>query len=136
LLPNLDSLKILSLPVFESKFLNIKADHLQIPVSNKITTVNLGKITDFRQIYFLINLCPHMQHLQIGILKEMNLEIPVRFILMKIKTNIFHLCSLSLCYSNVNEQMVDNLRKMIDTDKLLDNYIIKRESNNIFLTWK
>ncbi len=137
-LPNLNSSKISSLPAFESICSSIKdvATYLQIPVSNKITKVCLGKITEFYQIYFLINLCPSMQYLQIDVLKEMNLEIHLRFILMKASTYISHLGFLCLCFSNANEQVVDNQRKMIDSNKLPHNYTIKRECNNIFLKWK
>ena len=67
--------------------------------------------------------------------KDMDLEMLVRFILIKSTTYIPHLCSLCLTIPNADEEIVHQLQKLIDSEKLLTNYMIKRICNNILLKW-
>jgi hypothetical protein len=83
LLLNLNSLKILSLPICQLTHLSVNdsINHLLVSTKNKITKVKLDKLTDMKQIHFLINLCPHMQYFELGCMTNMNLETLIQFVL-------------------------------------------------------
>jgi hypothetical protein len=63
----------------------------------------------------------------------MNLEILLRFILMKTSTYVPHLYSLCLNILNADEEIVYQLQMIIEPEKLLGNYMIKRIGNHILL---
>lgn len=87
------------------------------------------------QIHLILYICASIQYLQIDVPNDMDLKMLVRCILIKTTTYISHLCSLCLSKPNANEEIVDQLDKMIESDKLLTNYMIKRISNHILLKW-
>jgi hypothetical protein len=65
----------------------------------------------------------------------MNLEILLRFILMKTSTCVPHLYSLCLSIPNADKEIVYQLQMIIESDQLLSNYMIKRIGNHILLKW-
>jgi hypothetical protein len=136
-LPNLDLLKVLYLPVIKSDPL-IDQDVQLYSLSsnkNKITKVYLEKMIDIEQVHFLFELCVNMKYFQVNVPEYMNLETLVQFILSKISTHVRNLNSLCLYIPNANENLVLKLYKLIDSEKLLTNYMIKRICNNILLKW-
>ncbi len=135
LLPNLDSLKVSSLPLIQSGWLFDDEGEIRYltSINNKITKVNLEKTTDIEQVHFILYLCLCIQYFQLDIPKDMDLDMLVRFILIKCTTYIPHLYSLCLSIPNANEEMVYQLQKLIESEKLLTNYMIKRISNNILV---
>jgi len=138
LLPNLDSLEVLSLPNIQSNWLsnNYGSMHqFSTPIDNKITNVNLKKIINIEQVHFFLYLCPRVQYFQVNIPKHMDYKMLGRFNLIQAKTYNIYLRFLSLCIKNANEDMIHNLQKLIDSEKLLSNYMIKRFGNYICLKW-
>ncbi|CAF1218903.1 unnamed protein product [Rotaria sordida] len=139
LLPKLDSLKIYSLPLKQSKCLSTNQTELMSLISNKnqITKVNLETITNIEEVYFLLELCPHIIYLKVDFINNIDIELFVRQILIKINTKCHHqLRLLCFCISAADDQMIKTLQKMIRSEKLLLDYTIKRILNNIYLEWK
>ncbi|CAF4992890.1 unnamed protein product [Rotaria sp. Silwood1] len=135
LLSNLDSLKVSSLSCIESDWL-VKSDgetSFSTSINSKITNVNLDEMINLEQVHFLLHLCPCIQYFQVNISKHMNLKMLVRFILIQASTYNFDLRFLCLSIQNANEDMVRKLQKLIDTEKLLSNYMIKCIGNHILL---
>ncbi|CAF0872427.1 unnamed protein product [Adineta steineri] len=129
----IDSLKISSLTLSYSDEQNIRV------VSNKnvITKVYLENINGIEEVYFLMRLCPRMKYLKVNLINEINYELYLKNILTKIKQNSNkYLRSLCLYNPTADNKMVEKLQKMINQKKLLCQYTIKCEHNNIYLKWK
>jgi hypothetical protein len=71
----------------------------------------------------------------VNIPKKMDFKMLVRFILIQANTYNCYLRFLSLGIRNANEDTVYKLQKLIDSEKLLSNYMIKRIGNYILLKW-
>jgi hypothetical protein len=137
LLPNLDALKVSSLPLIQSDWLfdNDGQIRFLISIKNKITKVNLEKMIDIEHVHFLLYLCSYVQYFQVDVPNDMDLKILIRFILIKSSTYIPHFNCLCLSTSNADKDMIDQLQKLIKSEKLLSNYNIKCIYNNIVLKW-
>jgi hypothetical protein len=73
-----------------------------------------------------------MQHLIIDVHAHA-LESSIRFILSKTKTNVRNLCLL--CVKNRSKTMAGTLKNLIESEELLDNYLIKLIDNDLYLWW-
>jgi len=135
LLPNLDSLKMSSLSHIQSDWLieNNRLTSFSTLINSKITNVNLEKMINIEEVHFLLHLCPCIQYFLVNIPKDINVKIVVRFILIQASTYNLHLRFLCFSIQNANEDVVHKLQKLIDTEKFLSNYIIKRIGNHILL---
>jgi len=136
LLPELHSLKICSLPYSNSIYMNDESIKLLslLTYQNQITKVYLNKMTNIEEIYFLIKLCPRMIYLKVDFLNNINIELFVRLILMKISNHQLRLLSFRVIAAD--DQIIQKLNKMIHFEKLLLDYTIKRILNDIYLQWK
>ncbi|CAF0955420.1 unnamed protein product [Rotaria sordida] len=138
ILPNLDSLTITSGLPEKTKILSKEQINMFRSVSshNKITKVNLEQITELDQIHILMDLCFHMCDLQVKCRNIFDGKWLVRYVLNKRNTNFIpYLCSICLWISEANNEMMNNLQIIIDTEKLIDNYTIKRICDKIYLRW-
>lgn len=138
LLPNLDSLQISMLPLLQPNYLfddNDENNCFITSLKNKITKVNLDKITDMEQTHFILRLFPFIKYLQMDISGDFDLEKFRRFILIKSSTYIPDLCSLCLTVLHADNKIVDQLQTLIKSEKLLTNYMIKRICNHILFKW-
>ncbi|CAF3598613.1 unnamed protein product [Rotaria sp. Silwood1] len=140
MLPNLDSLKIWSVLLPQSTCLSIKDRKFlrHIKYTNKITKVYLEKnLTKFEEVLFIIDLFPRMKYLQVSCTSFINIQLFIQAILIKIrnKSKRYHRL-LAFCISTASDEMVKTLQKMIDCQKLLFNYTIKRVYDTIYLQWK
>ncbi|CAF2814620.1 unnamed protein product [Rotaria sp. Silwood2] len=138
LLPELDSLQISSVSLSHLRYLSIDEVELDsISKKNQITKVCLDKMFTIEEIYFLIELFPRMTYLKVDIINNMNIELFVRLILIKIieKSN-YQLRLLSFCVVAADDEIIEKLNKMINYEKLLLNYKTKRILDNIYLQWK
>jgi hypothetical protein len=135
LLPKLDSLKISSLSLKQSK--SLFTNETELINQNQITKVNLETINNIEEVYFLLELCPRIVYLKIDFINNIDMELFVRDILIKINTKSNHQLRL-LCFSisAADDQMIKTLQTMIRSEKLLLDYTIKRILNNIYLEWK
>ncbi len=139
LLPELDSLQISSLLYSNPMY---KTDENRemfslLTSQNQITKVYLKEMKTMEDIYFLIELCPRMTYLKVEFLQKINIQLFVRFILMKINMEFHHQLRL-ICFRviSADEKLIEKLNKMIFLEKLLTEYIIKRTSDYIYLQWK
>lgn len=136
-LPYLNSLKVSSLPIIQSDWLSVnhgKILHSTL-INNKITQVSLQNINDIEQVYFILYLCHRMQYFQLDVPKDMDLNVLVRFVLKESTINTRSLDSFCLFTPNANEYTIDQLKKMIKSEKLLLNFNIKCIYNHILVKW-
>jgi mannitol/fructose-specific phosphotransferase system IIA component (Ntr-type) len=78
-----------------------------------------------------------MEYLRVGSLNDRDVELFVREILDKINSeNNQHLRLLSFIVEGANDEFIQKLTKMINTEKLIVDYSIRRVYDNIFLQWK
>ncbi|CAF3413798.1 unnamed protein product [Rotaria socialis] len=138
LLPNLESLKISSLSMVQSKLLSITdtKEHLSLSFSNKITKVRIDKITEKSQIQFIINLCPRMKYFDVDCILNIDLRMFISFLLTNQITRIPHLCFLCLNVPSATENTIQIITRTIELETFIDNYTIQRVENKIFLQWK
>jgi hypothetical protein len=137
LLPNLDSVIISYVTSRQIGYLCDQQLNAVRLVSNKnrITRVRIGGLTNLDQLHTFINLCPRMEHLEIGHTDDIDRKMLVRSIMMKNIDQIPHLCSLYLWMPEVNEKFIKTFQKSTDLDKLLDEYQIICMSDGICLQW-
>jgi hypothetical protein len=137
LLPNLDSLKLSSLQLAQPDCSDDNLAEMRFPttIHNKITKVCHENTTDMGQVVFLLSLCRCMQHFQIDVSKSMDLDALLRIILIKAGTFVLQLRSLCLCIPNASEDIIHQLKNLIESERLLFNYMIKRSGNNILFKW-
>jgi hypothetical protein len=127
LLPDLITLKIDSLscrePANSSK--------------NKISKVYIQKMDNMNELGCLLAICPYMNYLQIEHLNDIDVKLVLDHVLKKIHHDCnSHLRSLCFGIPTADDQMIKILQKMIDDEKFLINYTIKRIANHVYLQWK
>ncbi|CAF1365215.1 unnamed protein product [Adineta steineri] len=132
MLPNLNSLKIMSLSYFKLKC----AVNQSCLMNNKIITLEFQSFIeniDLEKIQFFIDLCPHMKYLQVKCEHTFNIESILRYILLKNNTKFNFFC---LWVPITNDIMIKQLQIMINHEKLLiQHYEIKRTTDKIYLQW-
>ncbi|CAF3042665.1 unnamed protein product [Rotaria sp. Silwood2] len=138
LLFELNSLKIHSISFNQPRTLS--AEELDIANTvlnkNKIIKVYLEKINYIEEIFFM-KFCPHMTFLKVNCINNIDIESCLRNILENIKHES-HDNLRSLCFRvpTADDKIIETLQKMINDNKLLINYTIKRLLDNIYLQWK
>jgi hypothetical protein len=137
LLRNLDSLKLSSLQLTrpDCSCGNVANMYFPTSINSKITKVYLKEITDMEQVNFLLFLCHYVEHFQVHVSRTMDLDMLLRLILIKISTDVPQLRSLCLCVPNAHEGIIHQLENLVESERLLSNYMIKRSGNNVLLKW-
>jgi hypothetical protein len=137
LLQHLDSLKVSSLSPIQSDWLfdHDGQNRFLTSINNKITKVNFENMIHIEQIDLLFYICPCLQYFQVDVPNDMNLEILVRFILIRPYTSFPHFNRLCLSLSNINNDMIGQIQNLIESEKLLSIYNMKCIYNNIILKW-
>ncbi len=137
-LSELDSLKIHSLSISTAKYSSMEKTFRRfISNKNKITKVCLENMFEIEEVYFLIKLCPRMNYLQINCINTMDVEVFVRDVISKINNDCNqNLRSLRFSLPTADNQTIEQLVEMIDSQKLLLRYKIKCELDNIYLQWE
>jgi hypothetical protein len=135
----LDSLQIWSLSLSQPRCLSEREAFVFALISkkNQIKKVNLEKMTDIEEVNFLIELCPRMTYLKVNCIKNIDVELFVRSVLMKIMNKCNHQLGL-LCFRVpvADDEMVRKLEKMINSEKLIRDFTIERILDDIYLQWK
>jgi len=138
-LPDLISLKIWSIALIQLTCLSIEELNSirYVANNNKITKIYLEKMITFEEILFLIDLFPRLKYLQVGCTSNIDIQLFVRVILTKILDKTNH-CVRLLAFRipTADEEMIKKLQKMIDFNKLLFDYRIKRISDTVYLQWE
>jgi len=139
LLPELISLKINSLSIYEPRFLcRDEIDNfIRMSVTSKIKKICFEKIHKIEEIYFLIELCHSMNYLQINSIGNINVGLFVRDILFEIMDESdYQLRSMCFSVPIADDKIVQQLEEMINIENLLLDFTIKRVMDKIYLQWK
>jgi hypothetical protein len=139
LLPELNTLKIRSLSLYEPRMLN--SEELitlsSTEDTSKITSVYLEKMNEIKEFYFLLELCPYMEYFKVDYIKYMDFKFVLRYILKRIKDDCNdYLCLLCFRIPTADDEMIKKLKRMIKLEKLLLNFTIERVVDNIYLEWE
>ncbi|CAF3979607.1 unnamed protein product [Rotaria magnacalcarata] len=104
--------------------------------NNKITKVALKSISQVEEIGPIIDICPRMQHLILEFISHANLKLLVRRTLSKIKTHrIRRPITICIYVADANNNIVQELQKMIHSKKLLKHYTLNRQYDRFYLHW-
>ncbi len=136
LLPNLNLLKMhsLSFPKSRRHRSDIELQTIDlISKKNNITKVNLEQINKFKEVEFLINLCPHLQYFQVGCSDKVDLKSLVTSILMKTTQIITELRTLCLDVKQPNDGMIKELQDVINHEHWFQNYTIVYINEKIYI---
>jgi len=127
-LSSLNSLKISSLIL--SNLSSIDKQNLRfISNKNKITKVYLEKINQIEEIYFLMKLCPRMIYFKVNFINNMDIQLFVKAILMKINNDCNqYLRSVCLHISTEDDQIIHKLKQ-------IHHFTIQHIFDNIYLEW-
>jgi hypothetical protein len=106
----------------------------QVSKANKITEVYLEQLNDFKELDFLLELCGYVKHLHINSLPNINIESFIREILLRIRGDSNE-CLLCLRIPTVDDQLIEKLKKIIDSNARLVDFTIKRVVDTIYLQW-
>ncbi len=131
---NIHTLTVNCQSVTETNSISIQQSEMFRLVSNTntIRNVTIREKYSSENIKLFVALCPQMEHLTIDIYIH-DLESSVKFILSKSKTNIQHLCLL--CTKNTTKSMVGTLKTLIESEELLDNYLVKLIGSELYFWW-
>ncbi|CAF1423429.1 unnamed protein product [Adineta steineri] len=88
-----------------------------------------------REIQLFINLCPHIEYLEVECMSDTDVPLLMKFI-MNQRTRIPNLCYLCFITPMADENMVRTLAQTIVFDIVIDNYTIQRSGNKISVHWK
>ncbi|CAF1346137.1 unnamed protein product [Rotaria sp. Silwood1] len=139
LLPNITTLKVHSLSTDETTELTLKQLLIlcSIKETSKITKVYLEEIDDVKELDFLFTFCPCMDYFKVRCINTMDVQSFLPTIFKKIKqNNNHHLRSLCFPVQTVDEQIVKNIERMINGEKPLSNFRVKRILDTVYLRWK
>ncbi|CAF1160872.1 unnamed protein product [Adineta steineri] len=132
--PNLHTLAYNCVSTNEINMKSIQQNELFRLISSKnmIKNVKITTSNSLENIKLLIALCPQMQYFAINRYR-LSLESMTEFVLSKSKAHIQHLCLL--CIKNTTRPMVAILKTLIESEGLLDNYVIKYIDSDIYIWW-
>ncbi|CAF3699464.1 unnamed protein product [Rotaria sp. Silwood1] len=102
--------------------------------TNNMKNITIKHKCSLRKVKLLINLCSQLEHLTMEISYQ-SLISTVRFLLRK-KKNINTIRPLfSLYFLKIGIIGTEQLKTLIESEKLLDDYKIKRIHDNCYLWW-
>ena len=132
--PNIHTLTFDCQSISEQNSISIQQNEIFVLVSNSniITNVFIKERYSSENIKLLVALCPRIQHLTIDTYAQ-HLQSIVSFILWKTKSNIQHLCSLSM--KDTTKSIGQVLQTLIDSEKLLDNYLMELIDGELYIWW-
>lgn len=133
-------LKIHSLSIEETDELTVQQLLMLCSIKrrkNQITKVFIEKMNDIKILDFIFILCPFIEYLKCGFQEDQNI---LYFIQMIFKTINYHknphFHSLCFYIKKINDQLIENIKQMIDDEKLFNDFNIERDTNNVYIQWK
>ncbi|CAF1044257.1 unnamed protein product [Rotaria sp. Silwood1] len=138
LLSELTTLKIHSLSLHVPRMLNSEEIHTlsSIEDTSKVTKVYLEIMYNIEDFYFLLELCPYMEYCKVNSIKRIDYRFVLRYIFKKIKDDCNdHLRLLCFRIPTADDEMIKKLKRMINFEKLLFNYTIKRVADYLYFQW-
>ena len=100
--------------------------------TNTIRNVTITNGFILKNTKLIISLCPQIQHLTIGQYGSSALT-SIQFILSKIKSDLPRLCSFRA--NHTPKTVVAWIKTMLESEGLLDNYLIKHINSDLYLWW-
>ncbi|CAF1244249.1 unnamed protein product [Rotaria sp. Silwood1] len=135
LTPNLHTLKffVLSLDKTSSKLIQKSRTFQYVSKANKITNLELlNWCTTLEEIKLIFKLFLQIEYLKISIDKK-EIEQIIRFLFSKPNNKIYHL--FSICISRLPKRCLKELKTLIESENLLDDYFIKFAHHDLYLWW-
>ncbi|CAF3657542.1 unnamed protein product [Rotaria sp. Silwood1] len=119
-LPGLDSLKIFSLKLLKSIFVAFYEHKLYLAANkNNITKVYLFKMNSIEEVYFLIRFCPRITYLKVNLNNNVDYEVFLKDLLMKINNDgNQYLRLLCLYIPTANNEMISKFKDMINLNSI------------------
>jgi hypothetical protein len=141
ILPNLNSLRILSVSLLRLQCVTHENAELvnSWSRSNKITNLELEcfvKDIEIGKVQFFIDHCSQVEYFQVKCEGNFDIELIVRHILTQDITKIPNLCLLCLWVPITDDEMIIQIQRMIELEKLLLSYEVQRTTDRIYLQWK
>ena len=116
-LPVLDALSVASI-----LFTNSSTEQIDVKPSksniNKITKVRLKRMTELKDVEFLLQLCPMIEYFEIDHVPSNDYKLFVRFILTQTTINTPYLHTIGICIQANVEEIMKGLEEMINIEKL------------------
>jgi hypothetical protein len=135
-LSEIDSLKVHRILYNKPRVLCIEERNIACSILNisKITKVHLEDINYPEAFFVLMKFCPKMAYLKMNYIHRLGIEFCLRIILKEVNNE--HLRSLCFRIPAADDELIEALKEMIDVEKLLADYTIKRVLDYICLQWK
>jgi hypothetical protein len=129
--PNIHTLKFDFLPIYP---VNSKPSELFqiVSTTNTVTNITISRESTLENIQLLVALFPRLEYLTINLYKE-NLQSIARFLLSKSNENTRHLSLL--CISKQRNDMMEELKSLLESENLLDDYTLKVINRKLYLWW-
>lgn len=141
LLHDLLTLKLHSISSDERKTFPVKEFHAlcSIYARGKISKVYIEEINetnDIEDFDYITDLCPRMKYFKVKRLNNMDIIFFLRTILKDIYNNdLSYIRSFCFHIPVADDQMTENLKQIIEYEKLLNKFTIKRILDNIYIQW-
>lgn len=132
--PNIRTLLLDSVLLYGTNSISFEQDDIFQIVSNTnvITNLTIDKECTLDKIQLIVTLFPRLEYLTINLHKE-DLESITRFLLSKFNDNTRHLSSL--CISKQRKVLIEQMKILLESEKLLDDYILKLTNRKLYLWW-
>jgi hypothetical protein len=132
--PNIHTLELDSILLYRTDSVSIQQNDIFQLVSNTniVTTLTINNEVTLEKIQLLVKLFPRLEYLTINLYKE-DLESIVRFLSSKSNNNTRYLSSL--CISKQRLDLIKNLRLLLESEKLFNDYILKSIDRKLYLWW-
>ncbi|CAF1038852.1 unnamed protein product [Rotaria magnacalcarata] len=102
--------------------------------NNKITKLSLRGIPHFEQMFLIMNLFSRIKFIELQQISDYSVEPIIRGALWKIQiTNNNHLKPLCVHVDEESHDELEKLQKMINSESLLEDYIIYRRHDKYYL---
>lgn len=93
-----------------------------------IKNLDIRQTKSFEQIKLLIHLFPRLESLKIGINKN-----EIHRICRDLLTKAHHL--FFLCFLEIPKRCLKELKQLIETEKLINNYLMKFINRDLYIWW-
>jgi hypothetical protein len=134
LTPNVHTLKLSSILLYETDALIIQQNEIfqMISTTNIVANVAVTKEITEQKIELIFGLFPRLEYLEINLDKE-DLKSIGQFLLSTSNTNTRYLSSL--CLLHARRDLMEQLKNLIESEKLLHDYTIKLIDYKLYLWW-
>ncbi|CAF1333514.1 unnamed protein product [Rotaria sordida] len=133
-IPNIHTLKVNSLSLYETYLQSVEQseDFLYVSNTNKIINLEISQWCTVEDIQIIVNLFPKLEYLKTGMYSQRIVQI-MRYLLSKSNQKTSHLCFL--CITNIYKICLKELNLLIKSENLLENYLMKFINDDLYLWW-